>query len=114
LRKSCARQSKITARNQAGYAFKIWLEKYISFAISENVVCFAYSAADARGVRVVTNVVRNAVDVTVSIDVRHGHGRRSRVVLARPCRRQVLADAPKARENDGGNAWFTGENSYKS
>jgi hypothetical protein len=47
-------------------------------------------------------------------DVRYGRGRRSRVVLARPCRRQVLADAPKAREDDGGNAWFTGENSYKS
>jgi len=42
-----------------------------------------------RGVRVVTNVERNAVDVNVPIDVRHICGRRSRVVLARPCRRQV-------------------------
>ena len=43
--------------------------------------------SDTRGVRVVTNVERNAVDGNVPIDVRHVCGRRSRVVLARPCRR---------------------------
>jgi hypothetical protein len=41
-------------------------------------------------------VVRNAVDGLLSCDERHRHGRRSRVVLARTCRRQVVAMAPKA------------------
>jgi hypothetical protein len=36
--------------------------------------------SDMRGVRVVTNVVRNAVDAILPIDVRRSRGRRSRVV----------------------------------
>jgi hypothetical protein len=34
---------------------------------------------------------------------------RSRVVLARPCRRQVRAKLQRLRADDGGKRWFTGE-----
>jgi hypothetical protein len=50
-----------------------------------------------RGVRVVTNVERNAMDGLMPKDVRHRRGRRSRVVLARPCRRQIGDDANASR-----------------
>ena len=62
-------------------------EKYSYFFFSEFVISSRPFRSDTRGVRVVTNVERNAVDVNVPIDVRHIRGRRSRVVLARPCRR---------------------------
>jgi hypothetical protein len=60
-------------------------------AVAKNVLLFRMRnrlyglLVPIRGVRVVTNVERNAVDV------RRIRGRRSRVVLARPCRRQVRA-----------------------
>jgi hypothetical protein len=52
------------------------------------------SRLDTRGVRVVTNVGRGAMDVRVPSDVRHRRGRRSRVVLARPCSAK-FAQSPK-------------------
>ncbi len=39
------------------------MQKYFSFAFPEIMIYFSASRADTRGVRVVTNVVRNAVDV---------------------------------------------------
>jgi hypothetical protein len=57
-------------------------QKYSSFAFSELVIYSPRSAADTRGVRVVTNVVRNAMDARALTDERRIRGRRSRVVLA--------------------------------
>jgi len=59
--------------------------------------------SDTRGVRVVTNVERNAVDVEVPSDVRRWRGRRSRVVLARPC----SAKSSQAEKLRGGRRWQT-------
>jgi len=58
-------------------------EKYCSFVFSKFVGLIAPFRADCRGaLRVVTNVVRNAVDGKVLSDVQHVRGRRNRVVLA--------------------------------
>ena len=60
-------------------------------ALARKIICFRFSEicdligsfrSDTRGVRVVTNVERNAVDADVPVDERRRGGRRNRVVLA--------------------------------
>ena len=66
-----------------------------------------------RGVRVVTNAERNAVDAEALVDVRQLRGRRNGVVLAHPCCAKSTRSLKKPRGGDGGKRWFTGESAYK-
>ena len=59
-------------------------------------------------IAIVTNVERNAVDAMALSDERRWRGRRSRVVLAHPCKRQVGDDASH-RAYDGDKRRLTGE-----
>ena len=63
------------------------------FVFSEIDVCYPRSAPARGRIAIVTNVARNAVAAMMPIDERHIRGRSSRVVLTRPCRRQVGDDA---------------------
>ena len=102
-RKIRARRREFREALQTDRTFKMGAQKIFRFRIFENHDLTLPFRSDRRGVRVVTNVERNAVDGNVPIDVRHIRGRRSRVVPARPCRRYVVAGIlQKRRENDGG------------
>jgi hypothetical protein len=57
-------------------------QKYFTFVFRNFMIIVTPSRLGKRGVRVVTNVGRDAMDVVVSRDERHEHGRRNRVVLA--------------------------------
>jgi hypothetical protein len=78
------------------------------FCFSVAVYCAA-SRVEQRDVRVVTNAERNAVDAGVLIDVAAHCERRSRVVLARPCRRLVSRTLQRLSRSDGSNSRLTGE-----
>jgi hypothetical protein len=112
LRKTPAPELEICEALQSHRVFKMLPQKYSSFVFPKIMICCTHSAAGERGVsRSSRHVVRNAVDVDVPTDERRERGWRSGVVLARPCRRQVLRI--DGAQNDGGKRWFTGESAYK-
>jgi hypothetical protein len=78
------RQTDLPAGRRSQNPVKPSREQYSSFQNAKSTL-WSPRSVPIRGVRVVTNVERNA------LDVRRIRGRRSRVVLARPCRRQVRA-----------------------
>ena len=85
------------------FARRVALREFLSSPACENILLFRNSDLPCglaipprlqRGVsRSSRHARRVAVDADVPIDERHDRGRRSRVVLARPCRRQVGDDA---------------------
>jgi hypothetical protein len=84
----------VRAKSNFAFRFKlIWAvqsfaQKYFAFVFSVVDVCFARSAADKGAYRDRHEAWCGiAVDADVLTDERHGRGRRSCVVLARPCRR---------------------------
>jgi hypothetical protein len=60
--KACAQNRNLPSGIKPAVAFKVVEQKFFYFAFTEIVMCYLRSAAGKRGVRVVTNVVRNAVD----------------------------------------------------
>jgi len=85
-------------------------QKYFCVPEVQLGVWVVHPASLARGVsRSSRHARRVVVDADVPTDERRERGRRSRVVLARPCRRQVGDDAQRIMAGDGDKRWFPGE-----
>jgi hypothetical protein len=89
-------------------------EKYCCFVFSEVMIYSPRSAADERGVRVVTNVARNAVDAIVLTDERR------RLRTAKSCGPGAPRSGAKfsrsqsaSQERRWQTEWFTEESAYK-
>jgi hypothetical protein len=85
----------------------------ISLSEIQKSCIFPPSHPGKRGVRVVTNAGRDAVDAVVSRDERRNRGRRSRVVLAPRRWRYVLAGSNSCESNGGKRARSPGRARYK-
>ena len=105
-----ARKNEFPKPPQADLGCPVPRAKIFHFRFFRNCERVLSLRTDTRGVsrssRTWSGMRRTRV---VPTDERHGRGRRSRVVLARPCRRQVRAKLQRHRADDGGNRWFTEE-----
>jgi len=91
-------------------------------ALCAKIFCFRFFRScdllssfrsDTRGVCVVTNVVRNAVDVKALSDERRSLRTVKSCGPGAPMQALSPSEAEKLREGDGGKRWFTGEITYK-
>src|SRR6185312_3189750 len=87
------------------WAVQSFAQKYSSFVFPEIGVCYAPSRLDCRGAYRDRHDTRGGLRWTRMCRSTNGIfcGRRSRVVLARPCRRQVGDGAQRIVVDDGGN-----------
>jgi hypothetical protein len=85
----------------------------ISLSEIQKSCIFPPSCPGKRGVRVVTNAGRDAVDADATRDERRNRGRRSRVVLAPRRWRYVLAGSNSCESNGGKRARSPGRARYK-
>ena len=103
-------ETKFASHFKLIWAVQTLVQEYFYFFFSEIAASSSAFRSDARGVRVVTNVERNAVDADVPTD------ERQHLRTAKSCGPGAPMQAPRFAERefcetDGGKRWFTGESS---